>query len=166
MTGKVKRAIETLDSDDLGLRRFFYATRVQGRTHFFTVWAEDGLDANRLMPDGEAPGADLPGLPRADGIVRTFSIGEVGKPYGLAVYTDAKRSPEELEAVYVEALRNQGWTLRPTDVEGKARAPIDLDPTRHAFVAARGESLAVVVARKSGDHTVLALALGSTAYRE
>jgi hypothetical protein len=99
----------------VGALRYVYWERTgDGGTRFLTVWTDDKLDLMRLLPaaDGDAPGRDVPNVPRYPGTQRILSADERGAFGAMAVYRGGG-SPDLALAFYTARLRTLGWQLDP-----------------------------------------------------
>ena len=111
-----RRRVETFmksgDLSDLAkLRYVYYESNGGGGTRFLTVWTDEHLLLDKLMPTGgqDAPGADLIDVPRYPGTVRVLSAEEHGMPQRVAVY-DGPGSPEAAELFYRARMATLGWS--------------------------------------------------------
>jgi hypothetical protein len=100
----LRRAESMIASGDLsryGELRYAYVTRGStGNTRILTVATQGQFNILRLFPDqGDAPGADIPGLARYPSMRRVISAYEDGVPNKLGVYT--VRAPGRAGALLV-----------------------------------------------------------------
>jgi hypothetical protein len=108
---RVETFVKSGDLSDLAKMRYvYYEANGQGGTRFLTVWTDEHLLLDKLMPaDGDAPGADLPDVPRYPGTVRVLSAEEHGMPQRVVVY-DGPGSPETAELFYRGRMPTLGWS--------------------------------------------------------
>lgn len=108
---------------DVGqLRYVYYEKTGNGGTRFLTVWSDEKFDFAQLLPkpDGDAPGRDVPNVPRYPGTHRVLSSDERGAAGQMAVYVGSG-SPDLAEAFYEARMRTLGWDIDPhfAEVAGK-----------------------------------------------
>jgi hypothetical protein len=115
---RIRRATETGDLSAVGGFRYVYISRdstPNARTHVVGYWSDGSASLNltRMFPvTGDAPGRDVPQLPRPAGLRRTLSAYELGTAYSYNVYegfTPRARVEEQLRTQLVR----DGWTLIP-----------------------------------------------------
>ena len=131
--------------------RYVYAQPGSEKTVVITVEADGKVELKKLFPEeGDAPGADAPGVPRPPGARRTLSAREEGSPQQMTLYVTKDKNPAELEAWYRTRLPDHGW--RP--LEGGRR-----DGGPRVLVADRKGTLAALVCDKdeSGGASVAIL---------
>ncbi|AKF11659.1 hypothetical protein [Sandaracinus amylolyticus] len=121
--GLLARLQSFADSGNLarmGGLRYVYARRTDdGGTHFLVFHTDEELNVYEMFPStGDAPGADVDGLPRPANTRRLMSAWEEGDPHSLSMYTSTTRSAEELQRWYRSELPDSGWDLvEPTDAQ-------------------------------------------------
>jgi len=114
---KFSRFSETWDLSELGPIRYVYARRAEARpsrdTFVLTLWTEGSLDLSHLLPiaGDDAPGSDLPGVPRPSGAQRILSAKEDGEDAGVFIYLSGSASPGDIERTYRRRLPQLGWTI-------------------------------------------------------
>jgi hypothetical protein len=111
---RVRSFVASGDVADVGRMRYLYAERANnGRTRFIAFWADGEVNVRRMFPAaGDAPGADVPSVPRGPGLRRLLSAYEVGQNYAMEIY--AGRAPRpQLEAFYRDAMPRNGWSPIP-----------------------------------------------------
>lgn len=115
---RIRRATESGDLSAVGGFRYVYISRdstPNARTHMVGYWSDGSAALNLLRmfpPSGDAPGRDVPQLPRATGLRRTLSAYELGTAYSYNVYeghTPRARVEEQLRTQLVR----DGWSLIP-----------------------------------------------------
>jgi hypothetical protein len=116
--------------------RYVYAQPGSEKTVVITVEAEgSALDLKALFPEeGDAPGADAPGVPRPPDARRTLSAREDGSPQQVTLYVTKAKTPAELEAWYRARLPDHGW--RPLEGGRRNGGPRVLVADRKGTLAA------------------------------
>ncbi|MCB9623318.1 MAG: hypothetical protein H6723_08250 [Sandaracinus sp.] len=149
---RAERALATGRIGDLGHLRYIYVERYseeQGRygTHIVSISSDDDLDVKRLFPEtADAPGRDPEGVPRAENLQRILSAFEVGKPYGMTIYSRRGGDPARLAAWYRRELPRAGWDL----VEMREGERVEIDG-QHLLTGVRDERLVTVVVGRQDD---------------
>lgn len=122
---RVRQAVERGDVTGAADFRYIYASRL-GRndrtTHVAGFWTERSpINVERMFPTaGDAPGREVPSLPRPQGMRRTLSAFERGTPYSYSVFTG--RTPaEQLENQLRRDLVAQGWSYVPYNGQAARR---------------------------------------------
>jgi hypothetical protein len=109
-----KRLEKFVKSGDLGdlarMRYVYYEANGSGGTRFLTVWSDEHMKLDKLMPMGnvDAPGTDIADVPRYPGTVRVLSAEEHAMPQRVVVY-DGPGSPETAELFYRGRMPTLGW---------------------------------------------------------
>ncbi|HEY1954219.1 MAG TPA: hypothetical protein VGH28_01365 [Polyangiaceae bacterium] len=100
----------TSDLHAFGDVRYVHAVREDNRTLVQTVWTDGSfkLDAISTQRTHDAPGADLPGIPRPLRSTRVMTAEAVGTPYSARVYTSTAPAKEVLDT-YIGQMQAQGW---------------------------------------------------------
>jgi hypothetical protein len=115
--------------------RYVYAQPGSEKTVVITVEAAGEVDLRKLFPpEGDAPGADAPGVPRPPGARRTLSAREEGSPQQMTLYVTGEKNPAELEAWYRARLPDHGW--RPLEGGRRNGGPRVLVADRKGTLAA------------------------------
>lgn len=126
-------ALKSGDLGDLGQLRFAFARHQQGRTSTLVLFTEGPAELGKAFPRrGDAPGADLPGVPRAPELRRRLSAGESSASPGLTLYS-GPGEPAALVAWYARALTEGSWIVTPNPDSARLRATRD---GRHLFLRA------------------------------
>jgi hypothetical protein len=120
--GLLARLTAFAESGDLarvGGLRYVYARATDEGTHFLVFHTDESLNIYEMFPQtGDAPGRDVPGLPRPEGARRFMSAWEEGDPHAITMYATTRQSADELRGWYREALPGAGWTLyEPTEAQ-------------------------------------------------
>lgn len=158
LLARAERALQTGRIGELGHLRYIYVERYteeQGRfgTHIVSIFSDDDLDVKRLFPErGDAPGTDPEGVPRAEDLQRILSAFEVGKPYGMTLYTTREGNAERLASWYRRELPRAGWGL----VEMRPGERVQIDG-QHLVTGVMGERLVTVVVGGVDDLTTVSV---------
>lgn len=113
------RAMEVMNGQrtlsTAGPLRMVYARRSGLYTDYLLAWSERPMPPGVLQPvtSGDAPGEDLPQVPRPPGGLRAFSFAEPKAGYRLAMYKLAQGPDEALQKAG-EALQRAGWAKDET----------------------------------------------------
>src|SRR4029079_517921 len=115
--------------------RYVYAQPGSEKTVVITVEADGTIELKKLFPEeGDAPGADAPGVPRPPGARRTLTAREEGSPQQMTLYVTKEKNPAELEAWYRARLPDHGW--RPLEGGRRNGGPRVLGAGRTGTLAA------------------------------
>jgi hypothetical protein len=116
--GLISRLVEfakTGNLRSLGHLRYALARRGSAATTLVMLWTDGDARLGDLFPKtGDAPGRDLPGVPRPDAGRRVLSAFEDGKPFGLASYAIEGQSSEQVVAAFSSTVAKAGWRVRTT----------------------------------------------------
>lgn len=91
--------------------RYSRAQRSEGAkvTSVFTVSTESASPLDALFPtEGDAPGGDLPNVPRPEGSRRDFAASFEGETYGVRIY-EAKGEMNDVVRKYDETMTKAGY---------------------------------------------------------
>jgi hypothetical protein len=118
-----------------------------------TVWSEGAFRIGALFPaSGDAPGSDLPGVPRPIAATRELSVLAPGRSFALRLY-GSTRPPQEVLAFYARALPEQGWEPLPTRLpEGR----LGNGAAMHAFTR-EGRAVAIGTSSAADGKTIVSL---------
>jgi hypothetical protein len=118
--GRVTDFTASGDLSALGDVRYATAhTLENGKTHVFAVWSEGEFRLDSLFPaSGDAPGSDLPDIPRPPSATRPLCVTALGRGFSLRLY-DSAHPREDLLAFYERELPVQGWEPLPSMLEGQ-----------------------------------------------
>lgn len=152
LTAEERAAIDAPGGPEIAIGppgfRYVYAQAGE-RTLVVRVFTDRPLDLDLMFPaTGDAPGADVPGVPRPPGARRFLSTHELGAPQAMTVYVDAAGQPSELARWYRSRLPEQGWELSPVPL-GDAIPAGD-----HVLVARRAGEVAALVLSSDPDRSV------------
>ena len=94
--------------------RFTFVDTSKSSLSYMTLWSNNLNPQSLLNIDQskETPGSDFKNFPRPKKILRRFSIHEVGKGFGFAVYADSNRTPSELSNAYFRDMEQRGYVLK------------------------------------------------------
>jgi len=100
----------TQDLAALGRFGYIYARQRQEQTEFVSVWTGASLRPLRMFPKGhDAPGSDLPDVPRLSTAERRFSISTTGQQ--MVSYT-LQTSVRQAKRLWLSSAIKSGWHLR------------------------------------------------------
>jgi len=156
----LRRAESMIASGDLsryGELRYAYVTRGTTGTRILTVATQGQFNILRLFPDqGDAPGADIPGLARYPQMRRVISAYEDGVPNKLGVYT-VRAPAAQVRGWYREQMTRRGWTV--LDLPRDRRLPSEIEARRERMVAFEkgGETLFLVFDQAEGVTSMMSL---------
>jgi hypothetical protein len=110
-----------------------------------TFWFDDAVDWQALVPSGDqdAPGRDLPGVPRYPGLRRWYTIEEGEGPRSVVgVYTGPGRS-HAIASFYRQRMPQFGWTAKPLT----GRRPVGRSEGEILVYVATGMECVIAVSR-------------------
>jgi hypothetical protein len=155
------RAEAMIASGDLsryGELRYAYVTRGTSGTRILTVATQGRFNVLRLFPDqGDAPGADIPGLARYPQMRRVISAYEDGVPNKLGVYT-VRAPAAQVRSWYRAQMAGRGWAV--LDLPRDRQLPPEIEARRDRMVAFEkgGETLFLVFDHADGVTSMMSLA--------
>ncbi|QQR90967.1 MAG: hypothetical protein IPJ88_04345 [Myxococcales bacterium] len=147
LSKRLNRFAESGNISEVGEFRYFYVERGKEKTLFANLWSEGSLNIFEMFPNqGDAPGFDLPDVPRPGGSRRLISAKEVGHPQTLAIYGGAKQNGRELFRFYQKVLAKSGWDLSedPDALKRQKTSP-------HTLVAEKGSRMVAIVTGTNSD---------------
>lgn len=114
-----KEFLESGDLSRLGDMRYATARKLDnGETQVIAIWSEGKFPIYSLFPEeGDAPGSDMPNVPRPPGGTRRFSAAAEGQSFGMRIYS-SERPPQEVLDFYEGELPKGGWSSAPTGLDG------------------------------------------------
>lgn len=140
LVAQLRALARHLDLTQLGELQVMRAEQAGSALHVVGVRSGGPLPLLDMFPrHGDAPGVDLPHVPRPPGARRLLSVYESGRAPSLAVY-ERPGSPATLLAAEAGQLRAQGFSA----VRG-------LDDRAHV----RGDELVFLAGRARGQHALL-----------
>lgn len=121
---------------------------------YVTLWSDDLNPQNLLNIDQskETPGSDFKDFPRPTRLLRRFSIVEVGKDYGFAVYSDKIRTPSELSNIYLKSLSKRGFIIKRVSQTSEKRNVF-------SFVGIKNGQIASVVTHENNGTTYAGISI-------
>ncbi len=138
----------TMDVSELGDFRYVYAqAQPDGQTTFTQVWVDGEFNIGHMFPArGDAPGGDLPEVPRPAESRRIFSSMELGKDQRVVVYTN-DQSKDQVHEFYLREMAALGWGFVDLTPEEANQLPFEMPPTSgDLLVFERGPRLIAVAA--------------------
>jgi hypothetical protein len=141
--GFVERTSAFLESGDLaelGELRYLTARKLEnGKTHVIAVWSEGSFRIGAMFPEsGDAPGSDMPDVPRPPSAQRVLTAAASGHDYGMRIYA-SKEPASAIASFYERELRQRGFEPVELSLEnGALRENVFV----HAFT--RGERAVIV----------------------
>jgi hypothetical protein len=139
---RVRRFIASGDLAAIGDLRFAWVERAADTTHYVGVWTDGPLPLRAMFPTrGDAPGSDVPGLPRPDAARRVLSVSEAERAPLLVAYALAS-SPDVAARTYAAVLRAAGFELRSAPAAGSGSPAwlLRRGSVRCAVLIARGDA--------------------------
>lgn len=117
LIARIHRFERTFDVSDVGHLRYVFVERPEGQpTRFVAAWTDGPLPVSEMFPaHGDAPGRDVPGIPRPPTGRRLLSAWEQGQlPYSATQYVDVGRGPLAMRRWYRKELAGAGWKVLAT----------------------------------------------------
>lgn len=109
--GALERFLETGDLAAVGELRLVFARRGESRTAFLAIWTEGPTALLDAFPaTGDAPGRDVPGVPRPPRSRRILSAYEAETDPELAIY-ESDATAEATAEHYRDAMKALGYAL-------------------------------------------------------
>lgn len=143
---------ETPKLGSLGRFRFLYVRRESDqRSAVLSLWSEGPLNVLAAFPpDGDAPGADDPALPRPSSSRRVLSAVHTGLGRSLVVY-HVEVPLERVAEEYARSLRLAGAVVEPFGIGGSS-GEIDEEPSARMWLV-RTSATSWVSLLEDGAHT-------------
>lgn len=127
MAARLRAFASSADLHDVGDLRYAFVERTRGSTHVVTFWTEGSFRFREAFPrEGDAPGRDVPNLPRPPGSRRIFSAWEETEPQTMTIYSSATGGKMELKRFYERELPTRGWRVLEPD-ESRSPRPRGVD---------------------------------------
>jgi hypothetical protein len=106
--------VKTGDLSAFGQLRYVMARRDGSATSLLVLWTDGSMPLLKMFPQtGDAPGHDVPGVPRPGGSQRLLSTSYQGLPYTVTVYRSPKGGTSSLVEWYAKTLGKDGWRVVP-----------------------------------------------------
>jgi len=110
LTGRLQQFVQTGNLSAIGSLRYVLARREKSVTSLLVLWTEGDAPLLQMFPKtGDAPGDDIPDVPRPRQATRVFSANEDGAPYSLTTYQAPATSPASGIEWYKAQLQQRGW---------------------------------------------------------
>jgi len=102
----------------VGKLRYVLARREAGVTSLLVLWTDGDAPLLRMFPEsGDAPGRDVPDVPRPVGSRRLLSAADQNSPYAVTVYRSEASSLASVREWYGRELPSKGWLVSRTKDE-------------------------------------------------
>jgi len=125
LSERLQRFVKSGDLSDLGKLRYVLARRDGAVTSLLVLWTDGSAQILKMFPKvGDAPGRDVPDVPRPENADRLLSASDLDAPYSVTVYRSRERSSAAVQNKYVKTLGELGWCIA--------------QPRAGSFVARRG----------------------------
>jgi hypothetical protein len=149
LLARLSRFARAADVAEIGALRFAWA-RSEGRdTRYVALWSDQPLPLRSAFPAlGDAPGSDVPRVPRPSATRRVLSAWQEGAAPMLVAYASAQPAPAALRG-YEPQLRARGYRLQ-RGVSAHDDAPW--------WLASRAEQSVAVIAAAHGSGSLLLVA--------
>ena len=109
---RLKKFTTSRDIADIGQVRYLRAMNAKGATTFVSMSSEGPMRLDNLVPRfGDAPGTDMPGVPRPKDSLRTLSAYEKNESALLATYKVAKSTASAREN-YLSQISSLGLSVQ------------------------------------------------------
>ena len=109
---RLQEFVATGDLSAIGKIRFVLAQRQGSVTSVLVIWTENNAKLLQMFPKvGDAPGHDVPDVPRPEAAERLLDASDLDAPYGITVYRSIGRSPDFLCHWYEAKLMERGWVV-------------------------------------------------------
>jgi hypothetical protein len=121
LIARLQAFAESGDIANVGDLRFVWARRDREQTSYVALWSEGPLPLPVAFPEeGDAPGVDLPSLPRPERSVRLLSAWQRDAAPSLVSYR-SETTLDELETSYLRQLASLGLSVRAGDRQDGVR---------------------------------------------
>jgi hypothetical protein len=136
------------DVANVGDLRFVWARRDREQTSYMALWTQGPVPLPVAFPEqGDAPGVDLPGLPRPERSVRVLSAWQRDAAPSLVSYR-SETTLDDLESRYRRQLTSLGLSVH---------AGVRQDGVRWLRVEAAEETTLAVLSQDEGGHGLVML---------
>ncbi|MCB9666542.1 MAG: hypothetical protein H6715_00245 [Myxococcales bacterium] len=116
----LSRFVQSGNISEVGEIRYLYAERHKHTTTLVTLWADGALNVFHMFPNsGDAPGFDLPDVPRPKEAKRLLSAGEEGFSQSVHIYAANTMTGNQLFDFYHQALLTAGWRISVDPLRAK-----------------------------------------------
>jgi hypothetical protein len=121
LIARLQAFAESGDVAKVGDLRFVWARRAREQTSYVALWSEGPLPLPVAFPEaGDAPGVDLPSLPRPERSVRVLSAWQRDAAPSLVSYR-SEATLDELETSYRRQLSSLGLSVHAGDRQDGVR---------------------------------------------
>jgi hypothetical protein len=128
---RVQRFLETSDLAQIGELRYVMAERLKDKTHFVAFWTDGAANLKKMFPlTGDAPGQDIPDIPRPLDSRRILSAWESNHALAILIYSTDFTDESHLMTVYQSQLEQSGWRIS----KGSNPRSVNSRTTGNAFV--------------------------------
>ena len=151
LTRRLQEFARTKNLAALGKLRYALARRNGPRTSVLVFWTDGDARLLEMFPkSGDAPGTDLPGVPRPEQSVRLLSAAERGSPYSITAYRSTHQSPAAMTDWYQRMLKGRHFRVAQTQ-NGLAAVRGGRALLIRVSALAPGQTVAGVVELSRGD---------------
>lgn len=118
---RTRAFLESGDLTELGELRYVSARKLEnGKTQVIAVWSEGSFRIGAMFPEsGDAPGSDMPGVPRPPSARRLLTAAAREHDYGMRIYA-SDESPPAILSFYERKLRQRGFARVALPLENSA----------------------------------------------
>jgi len=144
----------TGDLAQMGALRFVSVERGDTQTVFVTTWSDGPIDTPSMFPtEGDAPGLDLPDVPRPANARRVLSARESGQTKAFNAYAVSGQPLDETRRAFAAQMVAAGFAVPAAGTTGSETS---------GYVAQRGDAAVVVafVAPERAETIVTISSLG------
>lgn len=114
LLARLQRFLAQGDLGELGRLRYAWVEPAAQGSAFLTLWSDGPLPLlEQFPPHGDAPGVDLPDLPRVAGSRRLLSAALATR--ALVIYVHEDQALEEVTARYEQTLARAGYVTRDAE---------------------------------------------------
>jgi hypothetical protein len=109
---RLQEFVNTGNLSVIGSLRYVLARREKSVTSLLVLWTAGDAPVLRMFPKtGDAPGYDVPDVPRPAQATRVFSASEDGVSYSVTTYQSSADSAASAIAWYKPQLQQRGWRV-------------------------------------------------------
>lgn len=112
LTRRLEQFVKTGDLSSIGQLRYVLARRGGDVTSLLVLWTDGSVPLSKMFPKtGDAPGRDVPDVPRPRDSDRLLSATNQAVPYGITVYRVRATHETSIQDWYSKTLNEQGWRV-------------------------------------------------------
>ena len=116
LSHRLQQFVKSGDLATVGQLRYVLARREGNVTSLLVLWTDGSVPLLKMFPQsGDAPGQDVPCVPRPEGSSRLLSAMDQGSLYAITVYRSHRTSPRQIRDFYTKTLTPEGWFV--TEIE-------------------------------------------------